>query len=354
MRLAGHVDRQRPKAAALRRHLLLAFACAALASGVIPDTASAATPAEPACGSNATPSISLDIPNLVADGPDSVRVYGYQNDSVTGDNGVVAGTMTVSIYSVSVTPAQLVQSVDVPASNDPSSDTEESLLGDFTPEPLGDSLEVVATYETSYTDYATYPSSEVPCDQAVTATTSIEPGLPPKVAFGRIHVRGNGEELVFRTNPANDSCYSQLGGWTQRTTSYLSETWTLGRKRWQMFLTPCYKRAPFRTPPGILAFNASKTSTAIDPDGYELWLGALAPRGNFFRARYQFVVAFNHHTLYSGPMTTYYKYTPGYRVYQATDAFVNYCINGGHKTYSSNLVLYCNHPAQTVAYVRLS
>lgn len=65
-------------------------------------------------------------------------------------------------------------------------------------------------------------------------------------------------------------------------------------------------------------------------------------------------IGFNYHALYRGHMTTYYRYTPGYRVYQSTDGFVNYCINDEHQTYSANLILYCNHPAKTVAYVTLS
>lgn len=46
-------------------------------------------------------------------------------------------------------------------------------------------------------------------------------------------------------------------------------------------------------------------------------------------------------------LRTQFQYTPGtpsYRVWQGTDAFINYCINGLKQTYSDHLRLYCWHP----------
>jgi hypothetical protein len=350
--LASHLLPDRLTRLPRRWFLWLLFVVASLWG--LPTTASAATPSQPPCAANATPSVSLDVPGEVANGPIPANIYAYQNDDPNGDNGVVGGTLTVDVYNTGTSPAQLVKTVQVPATRDPESDTTENSLATFIARPLGARLRIVVTYETSWTDYSASPTGQnVSCDQNLTTTTTVNRGLPPKLAFGHTKVPGNGEQLVLDMNPAKGDCESQLGGYTQRGTSYLSETWRLGRKRWQMFLTPCYKGATFRTPPGILAYDASSGSTKLDPGGFELWLGALAP-GNFYRARYQFVVSFNHHALYRGHMTTYYKYTPGYRIYEGTDAFVNYCINGEHQTYSSNLRLYCNHPSKTVAYVKLS
>lgn len=333
------------------RFLSLIFIAASLC-GASP-TASAATPSQPPCGANASPSISLDVPRGVAGGPLPADIYAYQNDAVDGDNGVVGGTITVNVYNASTTPAKLTQSIQVPAGKDPDSDDEENRIAGFVPQPLGARLRIAATYETSWTDYNADPTDDVACDQTVTTTTTVGRGLPPRLSFRHEHVQGSGEQLDLDLNPARGGCDNQLGGYTQRATAYLTETWSLGRKHWRMSVTPCYRGVRLHTPPDIFSFDGTAGSSNVDPGGYELWLSAIAPT-NFHRARYKFVVAFNRHALYRGHMTTYYKYTPGYRVYQGTDAFINYCINGEHQTYSANLLLYCNHPSETVASVTLS
>jgi hypothetical protein len=42
-----------------------------------------------------------------------------------------------------------------------------------------------------------------------------------------------------------------------------------------------------------------------------------------------------------------YFHTKAKKIWEGTDAFVNYCINGGHTTWSQNLKLYCIQPAST-------
>lgn len=42
--------------------------------------------------------------------------------------------------------------------------------------------------------------------------------------------------------------------------------------------------------------------------------------------------------------------TPSRRIWEGTDAFWNYCVNGGHKTYSSGGWLYCVKPGRHVEY----
>jgi hypothetical protein len=64
-------------------------------------------------------------------------------------------------------------------------------------------------------------------------------------------------------------------------------------------------------------------------------------------ATYSVTVSLNKHVVKRGLLVLDYQHQDPYKVWQGTDAFVNYCINGLHQTYSQNLQLYCWHSGYT-------
>lgn len=69
---------------------------------------------------------------------------------------------------------------------------------------------------------------------------------------------------------------------------------------------------------------------------------------------YDVTVRVNGHVVSRGSLNAVYFVVPSKRIWEGTDAFVNYCIDGNHTVYSLNNNLYCWDPGSTLAYVNLS
>lgn len=65
------------------------------------------------------------------------------------------------------------------------------------------------------------------------------------------------------------------------------------------------------------------------------------------KRRLHYRVTWNNTTLQHGQFIVYSHHYPAHRVWEGTDAFVNYCIDKTKKLYSENLRLYCTEPAWT-------
>lgn len=55
-----------------------------------------------------------------------------------------------------------------------------------------------------------------------------------------------------------------------------------------------------------------------------------------------------------GALSEFYSYTPPSRVFQGTDAFMNYCIDQSKTVYSYHLRLFCWRRSSTVQYLTLT
>jgi hypothetical protein len=103
-------------------------------------------------------------------------------------------------------------------------------------------------------------------------------------------------------------------------------------------LTPCQGNPrPQHSPQNVLLINESKFTLhagesllSIDPFQFVT-----------FNQNYPLRVKYGSKTMLAGTVHIENTYTPGKRIWEYTDAFVNVCINGGYKTYSQNLRLYC-------------
>jgi hypothetical protein len=69
---------------------------------------------------------------------------------------------------------------------------------------------------------------------------------------------------------------------------------------------------------------------------------------------YAVAVSLNGHEVAHRVLHSTFNFTPSQRVWQGTDAFINYCINQSKQTYSLNLRLYCVRPSSSFGDVTLS
>jgi hypothetical protein len=77
-----------------------------------------------------------------------------------------------------------------------------------------------------------------------------------------------------------------------------------------------------------------------------------APSGS--NESYQVTVRVKGHVAKRGSLNAVYFVVPSKRIWEGTDAFVNYCIDGNHTVYSLHHKLYCWDLGSTLAYVNLS
>jgi hypothetical protein len=92
------------------------------------------------------------------------------------------------------------------------------------------------------------------------------------------------------------------------------------------------------------------TRTGVDDSGSTVTFRLV---GHINRG-YQMVVRVGGRVVKYVLMATVYQHTPTTRVYQGTDAFVNYCIDQSHTIYSYNHVLFCRRPGSTTQYIILT
>jgi hypothetical protein len=319
--------------------------------------------AEGACAagqdiSSYRPSIDLDLPSLIAKGGEPATVWASADAGTYVDSGPSSGHGTISLIDEST--GRLIATAPAKALGNNSQD--EYAIGSFDAnERIGSRLEVVLKYPTTEDD----DLDAVACTQEVTALVKLSPGLAPQFSIHNAVNQSAGDRYVdFVVNPAlQGDCDTQLGGYTQKQTDDLTETWSRAGTSWSTGITPCYKLPHLNMPPGLSIYNTTVGSQSVYGNGYEFSFEPAETFGTVtggasepvdYTYHYKFTVTFDRRTLFDGAMTAYFNYQAPYRVEKGTDAFVNYCINGLHKIYSSGGVLYCNHPAVTVQYVHVS
>lgn len=310
-------------------------------------------------------SLRLYMPATIARGTVPATVWALWSSDGT-DGGAVPGTVTVSVTdrSTGQVLASLYPSVLPTASdqNDPTS------MGSFpVDQPLGTVDQISLTYDAS--------SQAGPCEQSSTVAVTISTGAPPVIRT--VDVGPIGPNRVHRPglllSPPSYSCDAEIDGTTQQSPVPLTETWETGKRTVTWHLTPCYTAVPTLPPAGVprqllpgLAVSdytaeggTNLTPTSVrDPWAYEILFTSLlrcraAGTSPCIRqATYRLTIQLGSRILLTEHLISSYVHQNAYRVWQGTDAFVNYCIDQHQQKFSSHRGRYCEHAALTYSEVQ--
>jgi len=266
--------------------------------------------------------LSINAPSEVAAGRTARIVVGYQGNTV---QSVSAGTLTATLFSAD-TPYYSHQFSRSEISNFNNNDADESF-----PIPLprhGGSVEVDVNYQQDESSNGGPPeclqdqytfvkpvAGKTPTVHVSTYGGTISFSAPggcseTKIVSAEIEVRGKGADSVLRSK---DVCLP--GSW----------------------------KVHGRT-------SGVSTGTGVDGSGSTVTFNLVA----HINRQYQMVVRVGGRVVKYVLMTTVYQNTPAMRVYQGTDAFVNYCIDQSHTIYSYNHQLFCWRPGSTTQYIILT
>jgi hypothetical protein len=304
-------------------------------AALIAAPAAAATPPGSACDSVTGPSLSIEVGSQVAFGPEPV--YAELDTGTITDSGPIPGTMTFSVENSAT--SQTISSEQVPAADYPRNLAPyPSLLATFTAAPTNPALLVVVTYQTTVETFGTSGAeTAVTCDQSVSQPVNAVAGQTPTFKYHNeaedFHVSTNEFAAAMVLNPPAGNCWLQSAG---QLTAVLSGE----HRRAVVDLTPCYDLGRFPTLPGLTFENETSSSAK----GWEI--GLFAPALNrAYNYRYSLTVRFGATVLFSGQVFSSRIWSPGERIYQGTDGFVNTCIDKHYTIYSANLRLYCFVPS---------
>jgi hypothetical protein len=278
----------------------------------------------PACDPNRPPELSLDAPNRLA--------YGRAADVAADDLGEGsypwnADTSTMRATLTSTDPARPLTYGY--------SDQAPAVL--FPTWPLrfahGDPSATFTLVYREY-EYAPYYDGRAECQRTLQARIEAIDGIYPRVTVESFRsvldfdlarplncpVRAAGEVRVVVTGGGtrrsvvlNDQCghFTTRGG---------------GDSRWEL---------RGRTPYGL---RVARFKELRRRDGQ--WT-------------YRYRVSFRGRTIRAGRFRVKVRYTPGYRIWEGTDAFVNVCINDLRRIWSSGGRLYCDEPPFVTRSIRM-
>ena len=294
-----------------------------------------------------TPTLKLDMPPIVAKGNGMASVQG---ERAPGTDGFWMPRTIRVVVSNQATGRVLASLRPNVPDLDPYST--KVTLGGFVPDQkVGTVVQLVLTYE----------ARGEHCQEVVSARVTIAKGDDP--VFSTRNEGVGAGDVVVDLNPPMASCDAEADGSTKRHPNPLTEIWTGGMHAtvtWH--LTPCEPAAPplgdgvvRQLVPGLRYQNAAKGGSYVEPGGFEFHLepgssceADLQDAGadscqetNYFGSRSSLATKYSRPGYSRSSSTTHLATAFG----KGTDAFVNYCINTGKQTYSSDLRLYCNHPA---------